>query len=199
MPLSLRLRWLWLQASWTFRWAHKPLCDRFAEDVLALGSARVCRSCVCLYAGLTLALVSLFLGWAPSGAVTIAVLVATAGFSAPKVYKRWPRRARDGLRFAAGALIPWTAALAWSAPWVGVPAVVALAVAWWVYLRQRVARRAAACTGCPELGRGVCSGFATQAVSTRAFEQRASDLVARARGLPAWNESSEREGSPSCS
>ena len=41
------MKWLWLRHSWTFNWAHKPLCERYARDVLRIGRFHVCRSWNC--------------------------------------------------------------------------------------------------------------------------------------------------------
>ena len=47
------MRW-----SYPFRWAHKPLCDRYRHDVLRLGHVHVCRSCVLADVGLVVTVVA---------------------------------------------------------------------------------------------------------------------------------------------
>ena len=57
----LRMKGLWLKHAYTFLWAHKPLCDKFAGDVLKLGPIHLCRSCVCAYGGIGFGLLLVFL------------------------------------------------------------------------------------------------------------------------------------------
>ena len=175
---SISLWWLRLRHGWRHRFAHKPLCDRFARDVLRIGPLHVCRSCTLLYAGIAVG----FALWAllPASPWALAVgLGAVLLPSAPPVYTRLPRGVRDVLRFGAGLLLPMTVA-------VGVGGALAaargsLAVMWgfWrLYFLLRGARRAAACNGCPELtAGGICSGFAQQADAFRQYEEAASSML----------------------
>lgn len=54
MPFRHRvyLDWLALCHSYTYRFAHKPLCSRFRSDVLNVGGIFLCRSCTMIWLGL---------------------------------------------------------------------------------------------------------------------------------------------------
>lgn len=180
-PSPLWIRWQWLRLSLPFRWAHRPLCDRFAGDILRLGGIAVCRSCVCAYAGALLALAGWFSGvlgageWTAAGPLT--ALVVLGGSAAP-FYKKLPRAVRDGLRFLTGALAAATLLLAAEGRPLGFGALAVFTVAYAVIRRQRMARRTTACDGCPELGRGgVCSGFAPQAQASRRLDALLQPLM----------------------
>lgn len=182
--MAARLRALWLRRSLPFRFAHKPLCERFAPDVIRIGAVRACRSCTLLYASLVAAAAVMVLAKPEAIAPYVVVLAATLALSAPRLYKRWPRPARDALRASAGALLPWTAYFAWVAPPVGVAGAITLFVFWRIYLTRRADRKAQACAGCPELGTGVCSGFSRQAEAALAYEDEASELVMASGFVP---------------
>jgi len=108
----------------------------------------------------------------------------TIGLSHPAVYGRWGRRLRDLLRMASGSLPACALGLllAGESVLAGL-VVILLAGAYFAFARARKSRRLARCESCPELGDGVCSGYALQAEAVRAWEQAAAERVAR-RGFP---------------
>jgi hypothetical protein len=62
----------------------------------------------------------------------------------------------------------------------------ALVAGYVVYKRRRGAERTRACAECEELGReGVCSGYAQQAESIRAYSQCLEEFLNRESGVPA--------------
>ncbi len=175
---SIAFWWLDLRHGWRYRFAHKPLCDRFAHDVLRIGPLHVCRSCTLLYAGIATG----FAAWALLPVSPWALAIALAAVllpSAPPLYTRLPRHVRDVLRFGVGLLLPMAVAVGVAGRLI--PALGALAVMWgfWrLYFHLRLARRAAACNGCPELNAGgICSGFAQQANAFRQYDEAASALL----------------------
>jgi len=87
----------------------------------------------------------------------------------PTWYRRWPRAVRDALRVGLGLLAAVGSFGVASAPGVAWPALTIAAALWWVYRRRRVQVNARRCDGCPELGRGVCSGYAAHAAAMRAI------------------------------
>ena len=185
-PGRFRLWRLWLVHSYRFRWAHKPLCGRFAEDILKVGEMRICRSCLCAWLGVAAGLVAVvvsatvpaFGGFPLSGLAFAAVLFPVLGLSLPTIYKKLPRTIRDVLRFAGGALIPSSVGVAFTHPLLGLAALVAMFLFWKVYFRLRKTRRLSACEGCPDrVIDGICPGFALQAEGARAFERAASERV----------------------
>jgi hypothetical protein len=178
----LRMKALWLKHAYRFLWAHKPLCEKFAGDVLRIGKVHLCRSCVCAYSGIFGGILLVLLAPLPADALPgyfFAGLAGVLALSAPPLYKRLPRRVRDLLRFAAGALIPLSILLAiQSSLWIGASGLAALFAFWLVYFRLRKARKLEACHGCPELGAGrICSGFEMQAEHLRRFEREATELL----------------------
>ena len=190
LVVDARYRWLRLRHDWWYRWAHDPLCDRLGGGVLKIGKLRLCRSCVAMYAGVGTGLAASAslptLGAAAVGPYAwLGAAGAAAGASAPQPYKRLNRRMKDGLRFGTGVLAGLLPAFARSERWRWFAALVAVAGAGYRILTlARAKAKSAACDGCPELEtEGICSGFAQQAVSLRAYEAAASDLAMRRRGL----------------
>ena len=181
----LYLRWLWWKHTWLFQLAHKPLCERFHRDVFHWGRLHVCRSCTLLYGTLVLGLAVAPLYRPVLGTDTVIgcglLLLAVVVASAPPLYDRTPRVARDLLRAALGflsaiALVAMTTS-AW--PWA-LMQLVALALAWVRYHRMRDQRTADTdlCAGCAERGCGrVCTGFSAQADRLRAYEEAATDWL----------------------
>lgn len=183
--MSVTLRLLWLAYAWPFRFAHKPLCDRFHGDVLHVGRLNVCRGCTFLYAGLVAGIAALAT-LRPDSTTVAAILAALAALCAigshPARHGRWPRPVRDALRFASGALPSLAGALfVAGAPLLGALALVGLAGLYVAYARARSGIKARACDGCPELGAEcVCSGFRLQAAAMRAYDERCTaELGAR--------------------
>ena len=182
-----RLRWrlkrLWWKHSYTFHWAHKPLCERFREDVLRVGKVHLCRSCSFAYLGLGTALAfvvanRLWLGdWIVPLFLGIATTTVAASF--PWWYKRWSRRVRDVLRAGIG----WSVVLCGTLFFyghiaLGLASGAGMFAAWKCYYAYRDKRKLHACDGCHELGQqSVCSGYARQAECARAYEEAASELV----------------------
>jgi hypothetical protein len=185
--LARRLRWRarwswWIRSGW-FRFAHKPLCRRFEQDVIRIGRLRFCRSCAALAGGI-------FCGgaaWA-GGLLTGPALWVSAGLGLGLVtaslatsFERWPRPLRSLHRFATGCL----PALALACGFEAGTATGMVALAWtltlYLRLRQRHRRtRAEQCAGCPELKRaGLCSGYRRQAVALRRYDQEMHEALTR--------------------
>ncbi|MEM7131810.1 MAG: hypothetical protein AAF702_36185 [Chloroflexota bacterium] len=190
MPLNLslnsqiyqwKLKWLWLRHSYSFRWAHKPLCQRFSEDVLTVGHVHLCRSCTFLWLGGFIGLLGCLLVpplrndilW-----ISPLSLFATLLLSAPGVYKKWPRWVRDGLRFSLGAALPlWLCLMLMGYYLLGAATVVVGLGVWFLYSQNRKKRKMQACESCPEYGQPqVCSGCTLQASQIRLYETKATQL-----------------------
>lgn len=172
MIAGLSIRWKRLRYGWRVRWAHHPLCQRHAHETWRVGGLFLCKGCVCLAAGLGLASVAVLV---LPGAWSAWALLLTAppvfSLSWPPFYQRLPRGFRDLLRVGAGASIVFAAAVVGHWPLLAWPLLPALAALWWGFRRARASVIARRCIGCPELGAGkICSGYARQAASTRAFE-----------------------------
>jgi hypothetical protein len=174
----LRERWEWIRHSWWFQWAHKPLCDAYHEDVLRLGPLRLCRGCTALWVGLfagTLWMLTVPVGTGTTMVVCGALYLVSAALSHPALHSRWPRLMRDALRIASGLILPLGASLVLRGELVaGLSAIAILVGTYALYARLRLPRRLEKCTHCPELGQGICSGYASQSVAIRAWEEAAS-------------------------
>ncbi len=170
--VSMSRQW-WAHTAW-FQFAHKPLCERFAADVLRVGRWRLCRSCTFLYSGAAATAMVLVLAGPSNPAILtllLGLLAPVVGLSWPVVYRRMGRRARDAIRCSTGVLLALWFALLLSGQLVAAAAIGSLAVwlAVLIHRRRRVAKRSA-CGGCSELGGGgVCSGYASQAESVRSY------------------------------
>jgi len=176
-----KLKWLWLRHSYRFRWAHKPLCDRFSEDVLTVGNMHLCRSCTFLWTGMAIASATILLLPAlRTNIATVApqLLLVTLLSSAPLFYKQWPRSIRDLLRFSLGASIPlWICLVLMGNLFIGAATAAGGLAAWYLYSNSRKARKASACDGCPELNQPqVCSGCTLKANEIRLYENKATQL-----------------------
>jgi hypothetical protein len=182
------------------RFAHHPLCDAYAGELVRLGRrTRVCRGCACVYGGAGLGLVSGVALRAPdlvamamlAGAVLWLALSLVGQRGATSTKLR--RRALPGvlLGYAAGDL----------ALVGGFRSVVALAIAGACLLalsrryRQRGPDRSP-CLTCPEYGGAkTCRGFAPIVRRERAFMRLASRWIAAT--APAVLPPTEREARPS--
>lgn len=176
-----KLKWLWLRHSYRFRWAHKPLCDRFSEDVLTVGHVHLCRSCTLLWLGMAVAsAAAIFLPALRANIATVApqLLLVTLLSSAPLFYKQWPRSVRDMLRFSLGASIPlWICLIVMGNLFISAVAAIGGLTTWYFYSNSRKARKATACDGCPEFGQPqICSGCTLKANEIRLYENKATQL-----------------------
>jgi hypothetical protein len=180
--LNLRLWFLWVRHSYRFRWAHRPLCSRFSDDLLRIGHVHLCRSCACAYSGIFLcAILCLFLDPVRESSLTplLYLMLPTIGLSTPRFYKRWPRLVRDLLRLSMGCCITLCLCLILTGGiLIGLTCAGILLLFWRIYFLVRRRRRAQACSGCPELGqRRICTGCRLQADAVRAYETQATNLL----------------------
>ena len=188
MSASLRARigdrWRWWRHTWTFQLAHKPLCTRYAHDVIRLGAVRICRSCTCLYTGLGLGILSSCL--VPAGAVSVfltglVIAAIVVPLSYPRWYRRWSRGARDLLRGGSGLAFAGLIAPLWlGSPWLGASSLALGGLLWFWFARVRREKKLAYCEGCPELPEpGVRSGYRYQADRINAYEDATLAHLAR--------------------
>lgn len=170
------------------RFAHHPLCDRYATELIAIGPrSRICRGCTAALSG---AVAGVTLGacvdFPVSAAVAFAALTTSVPILAqrfdrdrveterPRLGKLWTR----GVPLAALGLAFTSGLLAQNTP--GVIAAFSIALAAFALLR---AYRAAGpdrspCARCPERGSSVpCSGFRDIVRAERAFVRRSRQLL----------------------
>jgi len=189
LSAALRLRWLWLKHCHGFNWAHKPLCGRFAGDVVRLGGVHLCRSCLFAWSGVVLgALLCVVFRRAlgeRAATILLTALPPTLLFSLPAIYKHLPRTARDLLRAAGGLLLSLSACALFVSPLFGAAGLALLFIFWFAYFRVRRARKLRECDGCPELAAGgICSGFRRQAERIRRYEEEATGFLIATGRLP---------------
>jgi hypothetical protein len=173
---ATRLAIEWRHA-WPVRFAHHPLCARHRHETWRIGRLHLCRGCAALGVGLALGSVAVLgIGgpWTMAVAGVLAPLVLIGSW--PPWYRHWPRLLRDLLRVALGLLLATGTYVLASAPFIAWPILPVAAALWWAYRRRRAQVNARRCDGCPELGRGVCSGYTPHAQAMRAI---AADLEAR--------------------
>lgn len=185
----VRLWWLWLASSFRFRWAHRPLCRRFREDVVSVGGVYLCRSCVCAYCGLLMC-GAFIAAMRPSVTATCLTLVSAAlvtlALSGPWCYKKLPRTVRDALRWSMGGMIALVGYLFICRELIiALPAVLVFWAFWRFYLGARRKRKMHTCDGCEELAsRAVCSGCQVQAEGVRRYEEAATRLYLASGRVP---------------
>ena len=156
--------------AWPVRFAHHPLCARHRHETWRVGGMYVCRGCVSLLGGLALGTASVIAaGGIWTGSVAALLLPIVLAVSWPRWYPRVPRPLRDVARFALGLVLALGAHAVFSAPSTLWPFLLLGPGLWWLYRRQRLRVNARRCDGCPELGRGICSGYAPHARAMRAI------------------------------
>ncbi len=185
---SLRARlvlgWMWWQHTYTFNVAHKPLCERFQDNVLRVGHVHVCRSCTLLYAS-AVATGIVLLCTETTGTACVPVFyglyVPVLLLSYPPLYERFPRLAKDALRGATGSVLVLMVAFFSAGPWwLGLLNIVVFAAVYRFSLSEYTKWKLRACDGCPEVGRSeICSGYRSQAVRIRSYEAAVEERLIR--------------------
>jgi hypothetical protein len=170
------------------RFAHHPLCDRYADELIAIGTrTRVCRGCTCAIGG---ALLGGTLGAFIQFPVSAAVAFAALSTSVPILAQRFDRervelgRARLGKSWTRslplGALaLAFTAGLR-AQNTAGSATAVAIALALFTLLRAYRAKGPdrSPCASCPERGSSVpCAGFRDIVRAERAFVRRSRQVM----------------------
>jgi hypothetical protein len=175
------------------RWAHHPLCSRYAPEVVRLGHrTRACLGCSLAAAGvlaggaLGLALPLAPWPWLAAAALLLLAAVPLAipsGRRAPAA----PAAPRSPARKLATRLAPGLLAGALllqglsapASPRLGAAALAAAALAWATVRYRRQGPDRSACLGCPEAPPGSrCSGFAPIVRRERAMERLAGRWIA---------------------
>lgn len=199
MSLSRSARWAieW-RHGWPVAFAHHPLCARHRHETWQIGRMHLCRGCAAMGAGLvsgTIAVLAMPGPW--PGPLALALAVPVLLLSWPRWWPRLWRPLRDGLRLALGLLIPLATHAVATAPTTFWPVLPAAALLWWTYRQARRQVQARRCDGCPELGRGICSGYALQAQAMRAIATEIEERLLpslEGGGSPPFGESGRARG-----
>ncbi len=184
-----RETWLWWKHTWWFQLAHAPLCDAFHRDVWRIGRIRVCRSCTLLYAAMAVSagvLLCVPLERTLHLLLCYGLLAAILGLSYPPLYSSLPRLARDVIRFGTGVFLALLLTLAVHG--MAIPAIVTLVglvPVFFFFQRKRQEHKQGVCGRCSEFGpAAVCSGYAPQAESIRAFQHSLEEELNDGRFVP---------------
>jgi len=160
------------------RFAHHPLCGRYASELIPLGRrARICRGCACAALGtLAGALGALFTQPSPrtllvGGALGLAVLLSTLALRLPKALGRGLSAGLASFAGVGGLLSTE------SAPRVLALGLLAFAgIFLWLYRRRGPNR--SPCQTCPErLAARTCSGLRPIVQRERAFRRLAQRYI----------------------
>jgi hypothetical protein len=160
------------------RFAHHPLCGRYASELVRLGRReRVCRGCAALGLGFLAGLVLTFT-FEPSVPVIDASLGAGAALGVASLWLRLPKLLGRFLP-ALGLALAFASALTHFRSYVWLAGACGFGLAFVAYRRRGPSRTP--CVSCPErLERAPCSGFAPIVRRERAFQRAARKLIATA-------------------
>jgi len=186
----LFLKTLWLKKTYSFYWAHKPLCAAYKEDVIKIKNIHLCRSCCCVYLGVILSFFFLvFRGSFHTGYSSTFLLASssvTLLLSYPTLYKRLPRMLRDGCRFSVGVILVGTLyALFNGRIMLALAVILPSAIAWKIYYQQRGKRKLHVCYACNEYSQSeVCSGFRLQTKRIGEYQAEATEYLLKTGYVP---------------
>jgi len=181
------LKLLWIYTARHFYWSHKPLCDRFGENIIKLGRYRFCRSCSLLYMGLVAsAMAFAYIDKAITVKSCLLIALPIIALSLPKIYKKHSRGVRDLLRFGSGYILPLPIFLMISGSLIHALAIlIALSAIWKYYFVVRKSRKLAECDGCAELEcNKICSGFQLHREAMNIYDEKAVAYITRHKPFP---------------
>lgn len=159
--------------------AHKPLCEKYKNEVIKIRNVFLCRSCTLLYLGLFAGLFIKTSALFFAVAFTVICLLSTE-----KIYKSFNRRVRDFLRFTLGFLITNMIHLLISLNFAGFYGVITFSFGCHYYFKKRKKRKLRECSSCLEVSSNkICSGFERQAPSIRRFQEELTKIAYRKRGI----------------
>lgn len=177
--MNLYHKYLFLKSNYWHMFAHKPLCEKYKNEVIKLKKVYFCRSCFFIYLGL---FTGLFFQFKP---VLYVVSLSLIGlFSTEVFYKLLNRKVRDLVRFLSGFLILNTLYFMMKLNIIGLYGTSIIFLVRHFYYEKRINRKLKECNGCVEVGRGeVCSGFIKQLPSMRKYENELTKLAYEKRGV----------------
>ncbi len=185
------LKWLWLSKTYSFLFAHKPLCSHFKQDTISIRGIHLCRSCFFAYFGILAGLflpVDVDMSAQHISVILSVLLFATLPFSHPAIYKKIPRLLRDLLRFNLGVIISFSLLLPiyyhqeflLSAVTIGISLIFGK-----FYYKRRSIRKIQLCKNCSEYQTGsICSGYQMQATLIREYEEKATEFKYKTGYIP---------------
>ena len=184
------LKWLWVSKTYSFLWAHKPLCSHYEKDTISIGKIFLCRSCFFAYLGVVLVpLLIVMLQVSASILISslTALLLITLSLSHPTIYHKFHRAYRDVLRFNLGGVIGLSLVLLIHEHEIFYPLFVGILLLAFgkFYYQKRKVRKIQFCEECNEYeGDSICSGYILQARLIREYEQEATDYLYNNHYIP---------------
>jgi hypothetical protein len=179
-PLARRLERLARRAHAFHRFAHHPLCERYAGELIVLrGRNRICRGCSCAAVGGMLGGGTALLLSLPLTPLLLASAIMLAALLLPRRREKRPgklwTRALPAFSFSA-VLVTLLQTPSWQHLCLALTIAAPLAMVFTSYRRRGPDR--SACVQCPERHAvAPCSGFRTIVHAERAFTRRAHQLM----------------------
>jgi hypothetical protein len=143
------------------RFAHHPLCDEYAGELVQLRRTRVCRGCALFAGGLIMGVIVMVI---VQPVVVVAVVVAAVGALVAAASLKW-RTSKWLTRFAPAAGFGFAMGHVW-------PAIAVVSVAGFLAIayRRRGPHRSP-CAACPERLLAPCRGMDEIVRAERAFQR----------------------------
>jgi hypothetical protein len=197
MLQKLKLEWLWFKLSYTFRFAHHPLCERYQDQRYQIGSVHLCQGCTLVTLGTIisalLAFLAIFFLSIPWQYFILTNIIALL----PALIAdglRLGRRAKRFARFSLGLALGTTIGLIVVVPlwWLKVSLIIIGVFAIIAYRRFRsYTPKEDLCQTCPHLEEApYCPGYILQMQKNKEYKELAlpvlqPDLEARMSALQA--------------
>ncbi len=184
-PVARKLDGLSRAAHRFHRYAHHPLCDEYAGEVIRLGRrGRVCRGCLFAWTGAALGIATPFVAPISLVAAAPCLAVAVSGVVIATLVRRARRPSKLVTRLAPSLTMGIALGAGLRAGGIAGLALAALTLAtasMLVVLYRRRGPDRTPCERCPErLGPAPCRGFAEIVQRERVFRRAASRVLARA-------------------
>lgn len=177
--MNLYNKFLFFKYNYWHMFSHKPLCQRFGNDVIRIKNIFLCRSCSFLYLGL---LTGFFIILSPI--FFICLLSATCLLSLERFYKKFDRKVRDVLRFLLGLLMFNTLYYLINFNPIALYGLALIFIGRHFYYKKRQTRKQSECHDCYESKlSNICSGYIKQSPSIRIFEEALTKLAYKKRGV----------------
>jgi hypothetical protein len=179
------------------RFAHHPLCDDYAGEVVRIGRrGRVCRGCICAALGAPVGMTVSLVSSVPIGAGAVLFLIASSWIAVTTLLRIGPRRTKLVTRFAPAWAVGFAVGEGVRAGGLYGATLASLAVlacAAFAALYRRRGPDRTPCARCPErILLTPCRGFAEIVKRERAFQRLAGRMLSGVRPGPSLDISESR-------
>ena len=175
-------KYLFYKYYYKFIFLHKPLCERYKSNTIKLFGLYICRSCLLLYTGFFIGLISVL---SKIKTVTydkfffIGMLGAflTILVSYPPLYAKFSRISKDFIRFYDGLFLGIIISISFKISInTGVACIALFYIIKQFYNKKRSGARI--CAGCPELEKNTtCSGYKEQKQALLNLDEEYSNIL----------------------